>query len=78
MVSLEGHEEKHRKPKAYTFLTAMKPRASDYKSVRSLFYDKYSLGQESGYLSRYSDGLRAGRPGFDSRQRKDFIFSTAS
>jgi hypothetical protein len=29
-------------------------------------------------LSRYSDGLRAGRPGFDSRQCKIFLFSTAS
>jgi hypothetical protein len=30
-------------------------------------------------LSRYSDGLRAGRPGFDSRQGQElFIYSTAS
>jgi hypothetical protein len=27
-----------------------------------------------GYLSRYSDGLRAGRLGFDSRQGEDFSF----
>jgi hypothetical protein len=33
---------------------------------------------ESGYLSRYSDRLRAGRPGFDSRHCKIFLFSTAS
>jgi hypothetical protein len=29
-------------------------------------------------LSRYSDRLRTGRPGFDSRQCKIFLFSTAS
>jgi hypothetical protein len=29
-------------------------------------------------MSRYSDGLRAGRPAFDSRQCKIFLFSTAS
>jgi hypothetical protein len=29
-------------------------------------------------LSRNSDGLRAGRPGFNSRQYKIFLFSTAS
>jgi hypothetical protein len=28
--------------------------------------------QESGKLSRYSDGLRTGLPGFDSRQGLDF------
>jgi hypothetical protein len=28
--------------------------------------------REPGSLSRYSDGLRAGRPGFDSRQGKEF------
>jgi hypothetical protein len=28
--------------------------------------------------SRYSDGVRAGRPGFDFRQCKIFLFSTAS
>jgi hypothetical protein len=28
--------------------------------------------------SRYSDGLPSGRPGFDSRQCKIFLFSTAS
>jgi hypothetical protein len=26
---------------------------------------------------RYSDGLRAGRPGFDARQWQDILFSTA-
>jgi hypothetical protein len=26
-----------------------------------------------GELSRYSDGLRAGRPGFDSQQGQEFI-----
>jgi hypothetical protein len=31
-----------------------------------------------GYLSPYSDGLRAGRPGFDSLQCQIFLFSTAS
>jgi hypothetical protein len=34
--------------------------------------------QESAWLSRYSDGLRTGRPGFDSRHGKIFPFSTAS
>jgi hypothetical protein len=29
-------------------------------------------------LSRYSDELQAGRPGFDSRQCKIFLISTAS
>jgi hypothetical protein len=30
-------------------------------------------------MSRYSDGLQAGRPGFHSRQRqKSFLFSTLS
>jgi hypothetical protein len=34
---------------------------------------------EPGQLNRYSDGLRAGRPGFDSRQGQEiFLFSTAS
>jgi hypothetical protein len=37
-----------------------------YRQLRSLF------------LSRNSDVLRAGRPGFDSRQCKIFLFSTAS
>jgi hypothetical protein len=32
----------------------------------------------SVHLSRYSGGLRVGRPGFDSRQYKIFLFSTAS
>jgi hypothetical protein len=31
---------------------------------------KYFLLQGSGYLSRYSDGLRAGRYGFGSQQSK--------
>jgi hypothetical protein len=35
-----------------------------------------TLQWESGYVSRYNDGLRAVRPWFDSRQRKMFIFST--
>jgi hypothetical protein len=34
--------------------------------------------KESGYLSRYIGGLRAGRPGLDSRHGKIFLFSTAS
>jgi hypothetical protein len=30
------------------------------------------------YLSRYSDGIRAGRPGFDFRQGQEvFLYSTA-
>jgi hypothetical protein len=34
---------------------------------------------ERGLLSRYNDGLRAGRPMFDSRQGQEiFLFSTAS
>jgi hypothetical protein len=33
---------------------------------------------ESGYLSRCSDALRAGRPGFNYRQGKIFLFYTAS
>jgi hypothetical protein len=33
---------------------------------------------EWGGRSRYSDELRAGRPGFDSCQCKIFLFSTAS
>jgi hypothetical protein len=35
--------------------------------------------KELGYLSRYSDGPRAGRPGFGSRQGQEiFLFSTVS
>jgi hypothetical protein len=34
--------------------------------------------QKSGWLSRYTNKLQAGRPGFDSQQRKIFLFSTAS
>jgi hypothetical protein len=35
--------------------------------------------QEPRYLSRYSDGLRAGRPEFDSPQGQEiFLYSTAS
>jgi hypothetical protein len=34
---------------------------------------------EQGQLGRYSDGLPAGRPGFDSRQKQtSFLYSTAS
>jgi hypothetical protein len=33
---------------------------------------------ELGYISQYSDGLRAGLLCFDSRQCKIFLFSTAS
>jgi hypothetical protein len=34
---------------------------------------------EPGYLSRYSDGIWAGRMGFDSRQvQEHFLFSTVS
>jgi hypothetical protein len=37
------------------------------------------IGNEPGYRSRYRDGLRAGRPRFDSRQGQDiFLLSTAS
>jgi hypothetical protein len=37
------------------------------------------MRRKPGYLSRCSDGLRAGRPGLDSRQRQEvFLFSTAS
>jgi hypothetical protein len=32
----------------------------------------YIGGKESGWLSRYSDELRAGRPWFDSRQGQAF------
>jgi hypothetical protein len=38
----------------------------------------WSSTLESGYLSIYSNRLRAGTPGFDSRQCKLFLFSTAS
>jgi hypothetical protein len=34
--------------------------------------------REWEYLSRYSDRLQAGPPGFDSRQGEDFLYSTAS
>jgi hypothetical protein len=34
--------------------------------------------QESGYLTRSNDGLRAGLPGFDSWQCKIFLFPAAS
>jgi hypothetical protein len=33
---------------------------------------------DSGQLSRYTDGLRAGQPEFDSRNRTNFLFPTAS
>jgi hypothetical protein len=34
--------------------------------------------QEPGEFSRYSDGLRAARPKFDSRQKQHFLYFTAS
>jgi hypothetical protein len=47
-------------------------------SVRSrMNYTTYII-KDSGYLSRYNDGLRVGRPGFDSRHGKLFFFSKAS
>jgi hypothetical protein len=33
---------------------------------------------EPNYINRYSDGLRASRPGFDCRRGKIFLFSIAS
>jgi hypothetical protein len=36
------------------------------------------MRSEPGELSRYSDGLQAGRLGFDSRQGQDFSVSIAS
>jgi hypothetical protein len=38
----------------------------------------HCLTQKSGQLSRYSDGLRAGQPCYDSRYGKIFLFSIAS
>jgi hypothetical protein len=38
----------------------------------------YLAMDKSGYLSWYSDGLRAGRLGFDSRHGKISLFSIAS
>jgi hypothetical protein len=43
-----------------------------------LFNDALYISEESEYLSRYSEGQPAGRPEFDSRQGKIFIFFTAS
>jgi hypothetical protein len=38
-----------------------------------------STCSEPKWLSRYSDGLRAGQPGLDSRQRQEiFLYTTAS
>jgi hypothetical protein len=49
------------------------------EKTTSLSYWMYrGSAKDSGQLSRYSDGLRAGRPRFDSRQWKIFLFSTAS
>jgi hypothetical protein len=39
--------------------------------------DILQIKKGSGYLSRYSAGLRAGRPGYDFRVQ-DFLFSIAS
>jgi hypothetical protein len=40
--------------------------------------ENYKPGSYVTSLSQYSDGLRAGRPGFDSRQDQEiFLFSTA-
>jgi hypothetical protein len=49
-------------------------------SVHSLYINLYFsyIYMELGQLSRYSNGQRVGRPGFDSRQCKNFLFSTAS
>jgi hypothetical protein len=51
-----------------------------YSSISSPgYWNALSPSDKPGRLSRYSDGLRAGRPGFDSRKgREIFLFSTAS
>jgi hypothetical protein len=41
------------------------------------YFSNIHLNIELGSLSRYSDGQRNGRPGFDSQQCKIFLFSTA-
>jgi hypothetical protein len=38
----------------------------------------YLFTTMKGYFTRYGDGLRAGRPGFESQQGKIFLFSITS
>jgi hypothetical protein len=46
---------------------------------RIIKYHAWLLHREPEWISRNSDGLRAGRPRFNSRQRQDnFLFSIAS
>jgi hypothetical protein len=50
-----------------------------FHCYRELFYLAPLFPREPGKLSRYSDGLRAERPEFDSQHRQEIIpYSTAS
>jgi hypothetical protein len=43
-----------------------------------MFWTLSRIGQEWGWLSRYSDGLQVRHHGFNSGQCKIFLFSTVS